>query len=60
MLYASCNKIYNFRTYKHHGTRFINHLFVKLIILCEPLLNVRHIQKGIKMTVFDISNDFFS
>jgi hypothetical protein len=32
MLYALCNKVHNFGTCKHHGTRFINHLFVKLII----------------------------
>jgi hypothetical protein len=36
MLYALCNKVHNFGTYKHHNTRFINHLFVKLIILCKP------------------------
>jgi hypothetical protein len=46
MLYALCNKVHNFGTCKHHGTRFINHLFVKLIILCKPLLNVSHIHKG--------------
>jgi hypothetical protein len=46
MFYASCNKIHNFGTYKHHGTMFINCLFMKLIILCKPLLNVIHIQKG--------------
>jgi hypothetical protein len=45
MLYASCNKVHNFETGKHHGTRFINYLFIKLIILCKPLLNVSHIQK---------------
>jgi hypothetical protein len=45
MLYASCNKVHNFGTCKHHGTRFINRLFMKLIILCKPLLNVSHIQK---------------
>jgi hypothetical protein len=26
--------------------RFINRLFMKLIILCKSLLNVSHIQKG--------------
>jgi hypothetical protein len=31
MLYDLFNKVYNFGTYKHHGTRFINHLFAKLI-----------------------------
>jgi hypothetical protein len=46
MLYALCNKVHNFGTCKHHGTRFINRLFVKLIILCKPLLNASHIQKG--------------
>jgi hypothetical protein len=52
MLYASCNKVHNFGTCKHHGTRickhqwYINRLFVKLIILYKPLLNVSHIQKG--------------
>jgi hypothetical protein len=46
MLYALYNKVHNFRTCKHHGTRFINRLFMKLIILCKPLLNVIHIQKG--------------
>jgi hypothetical protein len=45
MLYALCNKVHNFGTCKHHGKRFTNHLFVKLIILCKPLLNVSHIQK---------------
>jgi hypothetical protein len=46
MLNALSNKVHNFGTCKHHGTRFINHLFVKLIFLCKPLLNVSHIQKG--------------
>jgi hypothetical protein len=46
MLYALCNKVHNFGTCKHHGTRFINLFFVKLIIVCKPLLNVSHIQKG--------------
>jgi hypothetical protein len=46
MFYALYNKVHNFGTYKHHGTRFINRLFVKLIILCKPLLNASHIQKG--------------
>jgi hypothetical protein len=46
MLYALCNKVHNFGTCKHHGARFINHLFVKLTILCKPLLNISHIQKG--------------
>jgi hypothetical protein len=32
MLYALYNKVHNFGTCKHHGTRLINHLFVKLII----------------------------
>jgi hypothetical protein len=45
MLYASCNKVHKFCTCKHHGTRFIDHLYVKLIILCKSLLNVSHIQK---------------
>jgi hypothetical protein len=31
MLYDFSNKVHNFGTCKHHGTRFINHLFVKLI-----------------------------
>jgi hypothetical protein len=46
MLYALCNKVHNCGTCKHHGTRFINLFFVKLIIVCKPLLNVSHIQKG--------------
>jgi hypothetical protein len=45
MFYAPCNKVHNFGTCKHHGKIFNNHLFVKLIILCKPLLNVSHIQK---------------
>jgi hypothetical protein len=45
MLYALCNKVHNFGTWKHHGTWFINRLFVRLIILCKPLLNVTHIQE---------------
>ena len=57
MLYSLCNNVNDFGTCKHHGIRFIDHLFVKLIILCKPLLNVSHIQKGIKMTLFDIPND---
>jgi hypothetical protein len=59
MLCASCNKVHNFGTCKHHDTRFINRLFMKLIILCKPLLNVSNIQKGYQMTLFDISNGFF-
>jgi hypothetical protein len=46
MLYALRNKVHNFGTCKHHDTRFINSLFVKLVILCKPLLNVSHIQKA--------------
>ena len=46
MLYALRNKVHNFGTCKHHGTRFINFLFIKLILLCNPLLNINHIQKG--------------
>jgi hypothetical protein len=46
MLYDLSNKVHNFGTCKHHGTRFINHLFEKLIFLCKPLLNVSHIQIG--------------
>jgi hypothetical protein len=45
MFYALCNKVDNFGTCKHHDTRFINHLFVKLIILCTLLVNINHIQK---------------
>jgi hypothetical protein len=45
MLYALYNKIHNFGTCKHHGTRFIKCLFVKLIILYKTLLNISHIQK---------------
>jgi hypothetical protein len=45
MFYGLCNNVYNFGTCKHHGTRFINHLFVKLIILFKLLLNLSHIQK---------------
>jgi hypothetical protein len=45
MLYTSCNKVHNLETCKHHGTSFINHLIVKLIILYKSLLNVSHIQK---------------
>jgi hypothetical protein len=45
MFYAPCNIVHNFGTCKHHGKRFTNHLFVKLIILCKPLLNINRIQK---------------
>jgi hypothetical protein len=45
IFYALCNKVHNFGTCKYHSTRFINCLFMKLIILCKPLLNVGHIQK---------------
>ena len=31
MLYDLFNKVHKFGTCKHHDTRFINHLFVKLI-----------------------------
>jgi hypothetical protein len=31
MLYDLSNKVHNFGICKHHGTRFFNHLFVKLI-----------------------------
>jgi hypothetical protein len=43
--YALCNKVYYFGTCKYYDTRFISHMYVKLIILCKPLLNVSHIQK---------------
>jgi hypothetical protein len=46
MIYALCDKVHNFGTCKHHVTRFINRLFMKLIILYKPLLNISHIQKG--------------
>ena len=46
MHYALCNKVHNFGTCKHNGTRFISCLFVRLVVLCKPLLNVSHIQKG--------------
>jgi hypothetical protein len=46
MLYASCNKVHSFGTCKHQDTRFINCLFMKLIVFCIPLLNVSHIQNG--------------
>jgi hypothetical protein len=42
MFYALCNKVHNFGTCKHHGTRFTNRLFMKLIILYKPLLNGSH------------------
>jgi hypothetical protein len=45
MFYAWCCKLLNFEIYKHHSAKFINHLFVKLIILYKPHLNVSHIQK---------------
>jgi hypothetical protein len=46
MFYATCNKVHNFGTCKHlSGKIFTNHLFVKLILLCKPLLNVSHIQQ---------------
>jgi hypothetical protein len=45
MLYALCNKVHDFGTCKHHGTRFINRFFVKLTILCNTLQNVSHIQR---------------
>jgi hypothetical protein len=32
MLYASWKKVHNIGTCKHHGTRFIYHFFMKLII----------------------------
>jgi hypothetical protein len=59
MFYALCNKVHNFGTFKHHGTQFINRLFVILIILHKLLLNVSLFKNSIKMTLFDISNDFF-
>jgi hypothetical protein len=45
MFYAWCYKLINFGIGKHHGPKFINHLFVKLIILYKPRLNASHIQK---------------
>ena len=44
MFYALCNKIHYFGPGKHHGIRVFS-LYVKLIILYKPLLNVSHIQK---------------
>jgi hypothetical protein len=31
--YGLCNKLHNFGTCKHHITKYINSLFMKLIIL---------------------------
>jgi hypothetical protein len=58
VFHALCNKVHNFRICKHHGTRFINCLFVKPTILCKPLLNISHIQKQYQNYIFDIPNDF--
>jgi hypothetical protein len=46
MFNALYSKVHNFGTCKHHGIRFMDCLFVKLIILCKPLVNVSHIQKS--------------
>jgi hypothetical protein len=60
MFYAWCGKLFNFGICRHHNAKFINHLFVKLIILYKPNLNVKHIQKWIRMILFDIPSDLFS
>jgi hypothetical protein len=45
MSYAWCSKLLNFDICRHYSAKFINHLFVKLIILNKPHLNVSHIQE---------------
>ena len=44
MFYASYNKAHNCGIYKHHGTRFINYLYIKLVSLYKLLLIISHIQ----------------
>lgn len=39
------NKVNNFETSNPHDTKFINCLFLKLIVLCKPLLSKVHIHK---------------
>jgi hypothetical protein len=45
---------------RHHSVKFINHLFVKLVILYKPHLKNIISKNGTKMTLFDIPSDLFS
>jgi hypothetical protein len=43
MFYAWCCELLNFGICRHHSVKFVNHLFVKLIISYKPHLNESHI-----------------
>jgi hypothetical protein len=60
MFYAWCCELLNFGSCRHHSVKFINHLFVKIIILYKPHLKKVISKNGTKMTLFDILNDLFS
>jgi hypothetical protein len=60
MFYAWCYELFNFGICRHHSVKFINHLFVKLIIWYKPHLKNIISKNGTKMTLFDISSDLFS
>jgi hypothetical protein len=45
MLYAWCCELLIFGICRHHSVKFVDHLFVKLIILYKPHLNKSHIQR---------------
>jgi hypothetical protein len=50
MFYAWCCKLLNFGICKHHSVKFINHLFIKLIIWYKPHIKNIISKNGTKMT----------
>jgi hypothetical protein len=59
-VYAWYCELLNFGICTHHSIKFINHLFVKLIILYKLHLKNIISKNGTKMTLFDIPSDLFS
>jgi hypothetical protein len=60
MFYVWCCELLNFGICRHYSIKFINLLFVKLIILYKPHLKKVIFKNGTKMTLFDIPGDLFS
>jgi hypothetical protein len=60
MYYAWCSELLNFGICRYHSVKFINHLFVKIIILYKPHPKKVISKNGSKMTFFYIPSDLFS
>jgi hypothetical protein len=60
MFYAWCCELLNFGICRHLSIKFINHLFVKLIILYKLHPKKVISKNGTKMTLLDIPSDLFS